>query len=79
MYFLLVCRSLLEDQLIQLSYFSSGILSNIMLNWDDEELLPLCIRELMLLKLVRTKKCCDHTETYQTSLKKLFHNLMLYS
>ena len=74
MYFLLACRSLLEDQLIQLSYFSGGILSNVMLSWDDEVLLPLCIRELMLLKLVRTKK--KHTVvliTLKQGNLKTFH------
>jgi len=50
--FINLLGSLLEDQLIQLSYFSGGILSNVMHEWSDSEvLLPLCIKELMLLKL----------------------------
>ena len=48
------CRCLLEDKLVQLSYFAGGILSNILLDWTDEDLLPMSLKLLMLVKLVRT-------------------------
>ena len=47
-------RCLLEDKLVQLSYFAAGILSNILLAWTDEDLLPMSLKLLMLVKLVRT-------------------------
>ena len=46
-------RCLLEDKLVQLSYFAGGILSNILLDWTDEDLLPMSLKLLMLVKLVR--------------------------
>ena len=49
-------RCLLEDKLVQLSYFAGGILSNILLDWTDEDLLPMSLKLLMLVKLVRTPK-----------------------
>ena len=42
----------MEGGFIQLAYFCGGILSNVMLNWSNNDLLPLNIKEVMLLKLV---------------------------
>lgn len=54
--FMNLFRSFLEDQPIQLSYFSGGILSNVLLNWSEDEDLPLFIKELTLLELEKAVK-----------------------
>ena len=57
-------RCLLEDKLVQLSYFAGGILSNILLDWTDEDLLPMSLKLLMLVKLVRTPEGGPLTKFY---------------
>lgn len=49
--FMTLLGCLLEGGFIQLAYFCGGILSNVMLNWSNNDLLPLNIKEVMLLKL----------------------------
>ena len=49
---LVLCRSLLDDGLLQLSYFCGGILSNIMLEWSDDRKLQSYSKQYLLDKLV---------------------------
>ncbi|KAL9951589.1 hypothetical protein ACROYT_G044273 [Oculina patagonica] len=48
--------SLLEDGLVELSYFCGGILSNVMLDWSDNIMLLLCTKQHMLHKLEQAVK-----------------------
>ena len=59
-------RCLLEDKLVQLSYFAGGILSNILLDWTDEDLLPMSLKLLMLVKLVRKPEGWGALTTFYT-------------
>ena len=49
---LVLHRSLLDDGLLQLSYFCGGILSNIMLEWSDDRKLQSYGKQYLLDKLV---------------------------
>ena len=49
---LVLCRPLLDDGLLQLSYFCGGILSNIMLEWSDDRKLQSYGKQYLLDKLV---------------------------
>ena len=49
---LVLRRSLLDDGLLQLSYFCGGILSNIMLEWSDDRKLQSYSKQFLLDKLV---------------------------
>ena len=49
---LIMYRSLLDDGLLQLSYFCGGILSNIMLEWSDDRKLQSYGKQYLLDKLV---------------------------
>ena len=49
---LVLRRSLLDDGLLQLSYFCGGILSNIMLEWSDDRKLQSYGKQYLLDKLV---------------------------
>ena len=49
---LVLCRSLLNDGLLQLSYFCGGILSNIMLEWSDDRKLQSYRKQYLLDELV---------------------------
>ena len=49
---LIMCRSLLDDVLLQLSYFCGGILSNVMLEWSDDREHLSHSKQYMLQRLV---------------------------
>ena len=73
------CRCLLEDKLVQLSYFAGGILSNILLDWTDEDLLPMSLKLLMLVKLVRTPERGPLTKFYTGTLRLEVQTLVFIS
>ena len=49
---LVLCRSFLDNGLLQLSYFCGGILSNVMLEWSDDKELLSHSKQYMLHQLV---------------------------
>ena len=65
-------RCLLEDKLVQLSYFAGGILSNTLLDWTDEDLLPMSLKLLMLVKLVRKPDIYERGSTSRSNRALLY-------